>query len=121
MDLVILDAFSSDSIPSHLLTKEAFDTYWRSLSPDGLVLVHISNRHVDLLPVLIGAAKSSGARLAYDYRKGNPQAGTFDASWVALWIEPGLDRFLDDVGVEALDLQDVYSVAWQDEKRTSGR
>jgi SAM-dependent methyltransferase len=56
-DVLILDAFSSDAIPVHLLTQEAFETYFRHLKPDGVIAVHISNRHLDLLPVTIGVAK----------------------------------------------------------------
>ena len=56
-DLLVLDAFSSDAIPVHLLTKEAFKTYFRHLKPDGAIIVNISNRHLDLLPVLAGVGK----------------------------------------------------------------
>jgi spermidine synthase len=56
-DLLVLDAFSGDSIPVHLLTREAFATYFRLLKSDGVILVHVSNRHLDFLPVLTGVAK----------------------------------------------------------------
>jgi len=51
-DALFLDAFSSGSIPVHLLTLEAFRDYLRVLSPDGVLVVHISNRHLDLAPLL---------------------------------------------------------------------
>jgi protein-L-isoaspartate O-methyltransferase len=56
-DVLVLDAFSSDAIPVHLLTQEAFETYFRHLKPDGAIAVHISNRHLNLLPVMVGLAK----------------------------------------------------------------
>jgi len=56
-DLLVLDAFSSDSIPVHLLTREAFEIYLRHLKSDGAIAVHISSRHVNLLPVTVGVAK----------------------------------------------------------------
>ena len=56
-DLIVLDAFSSDAIPVHLLTVEAFTTYLRHLQPDGVIAVHTSNRHLDLVPVVVGLAK----------------------------------------------------------------
>ena len=59
-NLLVLDAFSSDSIPMHLLTREAFADYKRLLSPDGLLLIHISNRFFDLRPVVAAAAESGG-------------------------------------------------------------
>jgi len=55
-DLLVVDAFSSGSIPVHLLTKEAFDIYLSHLQPDGILALHISNSHVDLRPVVQGQA-----------------------------------------------------------------
>ncbi|PHS18998.1 MAG: hypothetical protein COA78_01140 [Blastopirellula sp.] len=51
-DLLVLDAFSGDAIPTHLLTQEAFAIYRKHLKPDGILAVHISNMHVDLRPVV---------------------------------------------------------------------
>jgi spermidine synthase len=55
-DMLVLDAFSSDAVPVHLLTREAFATYLRHLRPDGVLAVHISNRHINLAPVLANVA-----------------------------------------------------------------
>jgi hypothetical protein len=57
-DVIALDAFSSDAIPVHLLTKEAFELYLRHLQPQGVIAVHISNRHLDLKPVVGGIAQA---------------------------------------------------------------
>jgi spermidine synthase len=51
-DVLVLDAFSGDAIPVHLLTKEAFELYFKCLAPDGIIAVHMSSRHVNLEPVL---------------------------------------------------------------------
>jgi SAM-dependent methyltransferase len=56
-DVIVLDAFSGDAIPVHLLTTEAFALYRRHLKPDGILAVHISNRYIDLKPVLRAAAE----------------------------------------------------------------
>lgn len=56
-DVLVLDAFSSDAIPVHLLTAEAFDLYLSHLKPGGVICVHISNRHLDLQPVVLANAK----------------------------------------------------------------
>lgn len=54
-DVLVLDAFSGDAVPVHLLTREAFDCYWQHLNrEDGVIAVHVSSRHIDLLPVLEG-------------------------------------------------------------------
>jgi hypothetical protein len=57
-DLLVMDAFTSDSVPIHLLTEEAFATYRRHLAPNGLLAFHISNRFLDLKPVLAAAAEA---------------------------------------------------------------
>ena len=59
-DVLAVDAFSSDSIPVHLLTREAMQLYFHHLKPDGILAVHISNRYLDLEPVLEGEAKALG-------------------------------------------------------------
>jgi len=59
-DLVVLDAFSSDSIPVHLLTREALQTFGRLLSSDGVLAVHVSNHFFDLAPVAVAAARDLG-------------------------------------------------------------
>lgn len=55
-DVLVVDAFSSDSIPIHLLTRECFALYWRHLKADGILAIHISNRHLDLGPLVRGLA-----------------------------------------------------------------
>jgi hypothetical protein len=55
-DVLVVDAFSGDAIPVHLLTREAFQLYFRHLKPNGLLAVHISNQYLNLAPVVGGAA-----------------------------------------------------------------
>jgi hypothetical protein len=59
-DLIILDAFSSDAIPIHLMTREAMAIYLSRLAPHGIVLMHISNRHMELASVVAGIAHANG-------------------------------------------------------------
>ncbi len=59
-DLIIVDAFSSDAIPTHLLTREAMATYLDKLSPRGMVVMHVSNRHLELASVVAGIAAANG-------------------------------------------------------------
>lgn len=67
-DVLAIDAFSSDSIPVHLITREAVQLYFQHLKPDGILAVHISNRFLDLKPVLANIAHAEGltARLVAD-------------------------------------------------------
>jgi SAM-dependent methyltransferase len=78
-DLIVLDAFNGDAIPVHLLTREAFDEYRRHLRPGGVIAVHVSNRYVDLRPVVKGGADYLG--LATTVVSDRNEAG----DW---WIEP---------------------------------
>ena len=59
-DLIVVDAFSSDAIPIHLLTREAMAIYLRKLSPHGMVVLHVSNRHLELASVVVGIAAANG-------------------------------------------------------------
>ncbi|HEX9963608.1 MAG TPA: fused MFS/spermidine synthase [Allosphingosinicella sp.] len=87
LDLLAVDAFSSDAIPIHLLTREALQVYRRALKPDGLLLIHISNRYLDLEPVLAAAAKRDGWRAAaFDYSPAAEDEGRnlSRSVWVAM-------------------------------------
>lgn len=91
LDLLVLDAFSSDAVPMHLMTQEAFATYDRVLAKDGLLLVHISNRFLSLEPVVETAAKAGGwsaAELTYfpTIMEEMDEATTSD--WIALSRSP---------------------------------
>jgi len=59
-DMLILDAFSSDAIPAHLLTREALQLYLEKLKPDGVMVFHVSNRYLNLIPLLASLAKDAG-------------------------------------------------------------
>ena len=61
-DVLIMDAFSSDAIPVHLMTREAFAIYQRAMVPGGLLIAHISNRHMRLEPVVAALARDAGLR-----------------------------------------------------------
>ncbi|GGB14672.1 hypothetical protein GCM10011380_00060 [Sphingomonas metalli] len=91
LDLLALDAFSSDAVPMHLLTREAFATYARALSPRGLLLVHISNRFLDLEPVVAAAARDGGWRaVTLDYKPSALDTTASVSLWVALSRDPGV-------------------------------
>ncbi len=87
-DLLVIDAFSSDAIPLHLMTKEAFAIYQKSLAPRGLLMVHISNRYFDLEPVVAQLASNAGLETAiFKYQMSKKsQRGRMEtgSSWIAL-------------------------------------
>lgn len=70
-DVLVVDAFSGDAIPVHLLTREAFETYWQHVDPtNGVIAIHVSSAHVDLLPVVQGAAAYFQADSVIRYEEG---------------------------------------------------
>jgi SAM-dependent methyltransferase len=82
-DLLVIDAFSGDAIPVHLLTREAFRTYFRHLKPDGILAVHISNRYLDLRPVIeSNAAELGKTAVAEDYKPRDGDPLCLPAQWV---------------------------------------
>ncbi len=60
-DVIVLDAFSSDTVPAHLLTREALALYFAKMKPNGAIVLHISNRHMDLAPIVAALANDQNA------------------------------------------------------------
>lgn len=83
-DVIAVDAFSSDSIPVHLLTIEAMRLYKKHLKEDGILGVHISNRYVDLEPVVARAAAELGRRAWMITTQDNDDGSCYGTNWVLL-------------------------------------
>ena len=94
--LLILDAFSSDAIPLHLLTREAIATYARVLAPGGVLLVHISNRHLDLQPVIAAAAADAGLIAYIDEHDVDSDREDAELDYSADWVV--IARHVQDIG-----------------------
>jgi SAM-dependent methyltransferase len=81
-DLLVMDAFSGDSVPVHLITREAFRTYFRHLKPGGILAVNVTNTYLDLRPVVERAAAAFGkVALVYDYTPDENDFLCFNCSW----------------------------------------
>lgn len=89
-DVLVLDVFNSDSIPVHLLTREAFELYLQQLTGDGILAAHISNRHLDLLPVLWQLADHFDLKLSVISTKSDAEKGVFESKWVLMAHDPAL-------------------------------
>jgi hypothetical protein len=83
-DVLAVDAFSSDSIPVHLLTKEAMELYFHHLQPDGILAVHISNRYLNLQPVLAGETQALGKIARVIDTEDDEDTDVFGATWVLI-------------------------------------
>ena len=110
-DLLVVDAFSSDAVPAHLLTREAVALYFRKLRPDGVLAFHISNRYMDLAPVVAALARDANLAGAIGERSPDNDDLTMlrDGSrWIALAKDPS-------------SLADLMKVdVWQSLSTTSG-
>ncbi|HYN98192.1 MAG TPA: hypothetical protein VEU28_00805, partial [Actinomycetota bacterium] len=129
--VIVVDAFSSDSIPVHLITREAVQLYMRKLAPGGVLAVHISNRYLDLAPVLGNLSWDLGLSSLYGWNQQSMEhlaqgksasnwvilAGTLsdldalddNPQWNSLVAEPGARVWTDD-------FSDVFSVfRWRSE------
>lgn len=94
-DMLVLDAFSSDAIPAHLLTQEAVALYQERLKPDGVLAIHVSNNHLDLVPLVHRLAHERGLESRVVRRGGRAELGTQHSTWMlltaqdhALWKDP---------------------------------
>ena len=88
-DVLLLDVFSSDSIPVHLLDEESFQVYMRQLSPKGILAIHISNRRLDLVPVVWSLADHFGLARALINDTGDGVI-TYPSDWILLARDPDL-------------------------------
>ena len=95
-DIIALDAFSSDAIPAHLITTEAFEVYSQYTKPGGVVAFHISNRYIDLVPVVMGLIENTDWRplLIEHFDISNGGLHTASSDWVLLSRDTAL---LDEI------------------------
>jgi SAM-dependent methyltransferase/MFS family permease len=81
-DLLVVDAFSGDAVPVHLLTREAFAAYFKQLKPDGMLALHVTNRFLNLEPVVKMAAESFHMQARRVEFEGDRSRQIFHSSWV---------------------------------------
>ncbi len=84
-DVLVMDAFSGDSVPVHLITREAFELYFRRLKPGGILAVNITNKYLDLKPVMERAAAAlDKVALVYRYEAPDDSILCFDCTWTLM-------------------------------------
>jgi hypothetical protein len=109
-DLIVLDAFSGDMIPMHLMTREALALYMRKLVPGGILAFHISNLYLQLAPTLCALAKDAGLVCLVAEENGIPQTQADAGKLPSRWLVMARSRF--DLGEMGTDTRWV-SVAVQ--------
>lgn len=137
LDALVLDAFSGGTVPTHLLTVEAFELYARRVRRDGFLAVHTSNHVLDLRPVVYGAARAIGARAVFVRNRPRSYADfesphshlVMQADWIVLAWDPAFWRAFDarargHAAADEVVLQPAESVTfegiapWTDERRS---
>ena len=91
-DILAVDAFSSDAIPVHLLTREAIQLYFRHLKPEGVLALHISNRYLDLKPVCEGGAAAVGREAWVVEDEGDEASYLSSSTWVLVTSDLSIYR-----------------------------
>lgn len=120
--IILADTFSSDAIPTHMITKEAVELYLDRLAEGGVVAFHISNRNIDLKPVLAAIVRELGLVAVYEAGKKEPEAPEGIKEWIqpSIWVVVARDAS----AVEALkkaegrwtDLpKEGHEAAWTDD------
>jgi hypothetical protein len=121
-DVLAVDAFTSDAIPAHLLTAECAALYRRHLNDDGVLLFHISNRTLDLAPVVRAIAARLGWRAGRVASSPDTRYGVIQATWVIvsgnemLWRAPVIQQAVDpwsDTDRRPLEWTDDFTSLWR--------
>jgi predicted O-methyltransferase YrrM len=113
-DVLLVDAFSGDAIPVHLLTREAFALYFRHLKPQGVLAVHVSNRFLDLPPVVDAAARAIGARAVKVTSPEDQANAIFRATWM-LVDRPGASSGAAGLAETASSSEERIVSVWTDD------
>jgi len=119
-DLIAIDAFSGDAIPVHLLTRECLEVYRKHLAEDGILAIHISNRYLDLAPIVKALAQRGGMRVEnFHYTEQNDVVRDTSSEWMLMTRNT---RFFDDPAVKGaitpsketriIEWTDQYSNLW---------
>ncbi|KAA0894948.1 fused MFS/spermidine synthase [Oryzomonas rubra] len=97
-DIMVVDAFSSDAIPIHLLTRECFAVYGRHLRPDGIIAINVTNRFLDLAPLIRTEGEREGFRVASVSSPADSPNGIFKADWMLLTKNA---KFINDAALRS--------------------
>ncbi len=118
-DLIALDAFSSDAIPVHLLTREAFEVYGRHLNTNGVIAVHISNHYLNLEPIVVQLARAFDYKLApidYEDEDNEGEWWLYSSTWILLThSQPIIDSTPIAAVAYAVSTNSLHGPLWTDD------
>lgn len=113
-DVLAVDAFSGDAIPVHLLTREASALYWRVLREDGVLAMHVQNRHLDLEPVVRGLAQEAGKTAVLIRGVTRPETGSFASTWILVSSNAALLAGLTGASQRLDEANSRPAILWTD-------
>ncbi|MGE5323165.1 MAG: fused MFS/spermidine synthase [Actinomycetota bacterium] len=112
-DVLLVDAFSGDAIPVHLLTRQAMELYLRHLKPGGILAFHVTNRYLDLSPEVERLAEHAGLQAALISSDEDDDAGVYGADWVLVTAN---HEFLKEIAVSAIPIRTIPGLRpWADD------
>ena len=109
-NVIAVDAFSGDAIPVHLLTREALALYRRHLQPGGIIAFHVSNRYIDLEPVVAAIAHDAGLQAMSVHSHEDKQNGYYYADWILVTANQAF------IGQPAM-VNNAFATPWQPQFR----
>ncbi len=114
-DVLVIDAFSGDAIPVHLLTREAIELYRRHLTAEGILAIHVSNQYLRLAPVVQQQADQAKLKTAFIISEENEETGAYSSDWVLVTAnEAFLNR--DDIKKAVTDIPAIPGLRlWTDD------
>ncbi|WP_052262198.1 spermidine synthase [Pseudoalteromonas luteoviolacea] len=118
LDAIVIDAFTSDVIPTHLLTIEAFELYWQRMHNNGVLIMHISNNHIDLMPVMASQSLRFNKSLLLFNSQGNENS-QLGSKWVIMTNnEAFLKSMPISTHVDRYAFKNQLTTLWTDEKHS---
>lgn len=115
---LVIDAFSSDVIPTHLMTLQAFELYWQRLHDSGVLIIHISSNYVDLMPVLTAHAYALNKSLVVFEYQGN-DVTHLGSKWAVMTSDPRILSALPTHQHRTINLTSTDKfIVWTDEKNS---
>jgi SAM-dependent methyltransferase len=114
-DVLAIDAFSGDSVPVHLLTREAFASYFRHLKGDGVLAIHVTNRFLELAPVVRAAATAFGAQARLVDAEGDRSQERYHSRWVLVTQLPSVFDAPELAGIAQPIIANPELRAWTDD------
>jgi SAM-dependent methyltransferase len=112
-DLFVVDAFSGDAIPVHLITRQALELYFRHLKPGGILALHITNTHLDLEPVVQKLSEELGKQAILISTDSDEQHNLFRSYWALISSQPIEDPAIESVAEELTARPELR--AWTDD------